>query len=89
MRLLLSRIAEFIAPDGQAASGQYDGRETVQGYSIDSRTVQPGELFFAVKGQHFDGHDFVEQALSRGALAAVVRKDQLARYSGLADLLAV
>ncbi len=89
MRLLLSRIAEFIAPDGQAASGQYDGRETFQGYSIDSRTVQPGELFFAVKGQHFDGHDFVEQALSRGALAAVVRKDQLARYSGLADLLAV
>ena len=30
-----------------------------RGYSIDSRTVQPGELFFAVKGERLDGHDFV------------------------------
>ncbi len=52
-----------------------------EGYSIDSRTVRPGELFFAVKGERLDGHDFVEQALSRGAIAAVVRKDQVERYS--------
>ncbi|MGD0215000.1 MAG: UDP-N-acetylmuramoyl-tripeptide--D-alanyl-D-alanine ligase [Terriglobales bacterium] len=102
MKLMLSRIAEFIAPTGQAPSGQapsgqapsgeagqYDGREPAQGYSIDSRTVQPGELFFAVKGERFDGHDFVEQALGRGAIAAVVRKDQLVRYSKPAGLLAV
>jgi len=89
MKLLLSRIAEFIASDGQATSCQYDGRETVQGYSIDSRTVQPGELFFAVKGERLDGHDFVGQALSRGAIAAVVRKDQLARYANSAGLLPV
>ena len=87
MKLLLSRIAEFLS-----ATGQYDGRATAQGYSIDSRTVQAGELFFAVKGERLDGHDFVEQAMSRGAIAAVVRKDQLARYSDLsgpAGLLAV
>jgi len=84
MKLLLSRIAEFMA-----ATGQYDGRATAQGYSIDSRTVQPGELFFAVKGERLDGHDFVEQALSRGAIAAVVAKEQLARYSNPAGLLAV
>jgi UDP-N-acetylmuramoyl-tripeptide--D-alanyl-D-alanine ligase len=99
MKLLLSRIAEFIAPagegpaggapTGQAATGQYDGHAMAQGYSIDSRTVQPGELFFAVKGERLDGHDFVDQALSRGAIAAVVRKDQLARYSNRAGLLAV
>ena len=94
MKLLLSRIAEFIAPSdeastGQTATGQYDGSALAQGYSIDSRTVQPGELFFAVKGERLDGHDFVEQALSRGAIAAVVRKDQLARYSNPAGLLAV
>jgi UDP-N-acetylmuramoyl-tripeptide--D-alanyl-D-alanine ligase len=88
MKLLLSRIAEFISPIEQAG-GQYDGRATVQGYSIDSRTVPPGDLFFAVKGERLDGHDFVEQALSRGAIAAVVRKDQLARYSNPAGLLAV
>jgi UDP-N-acetylmuramoyl-tripeptide--D-alanyl-D-alanine ligase len=84
MKLLLSRIAEFIA-----ATGQYDGHAIAEGYSIDSRTVQPGELFFAVKGERLDGHDFVEQALSRGAIAAVVRKDQSARYLKLAGLLAV
>jgi len=89
MKLLLSRIAEFIAPGGQAESGQYDGRATAVGYSIDSRTVQPGELFFAVKGERFDGHDFVEQALSRGAIAAVVRKDQVPRYLNIVGVLAV
>jgi UDP-N-acetylmuramoyl-tripeptide--D-alanyl-D-alanine ligase len=101
MKLPLSRIAEFIAPADKdpaeavaspAASGQYDRHAVAQGYSIDSRTVQPGELFFAVKGERLDGHDFVEQALSRGAISAVVRKDQLARYSSYssaAGLLAV
>jgi len=84
MKLLVSRIAEFIA-----AVGQYDDHATAQGYSIDSRTVQSGELFFAVKGERLDGHDFVEQALSRGAIGAVVRKDQLARYSNTTGLLAV
>jgi UDP-N-acetylmuramoyl-tripeptide--D-alanyl-D-alanine ligase len=84
MKLLLSRIAEFIS-----ATGQYDGRAMAQGYSIDSRTVQPGELFFAVKGERLDGHDFAEQALSRGAIAAVVEKGQLARYSNPVGLLGV
>jgi UDP-N-acetylmuramoyl-tripeptide--D-alanyl-D-alanine ligase len=94
MKLSLSRIAEFIAPADEApadhaAAGQHDGRAMAEGYSIDSRTVQPGELFFAVKGERLDGHDFVEQALSRGAIAAVVRKDQLARYSSPSGLIAV
>ena len=84
MRLLLSRIAEFVG-----ATGEYDRYAMAQGYSIDSRTVQDGELFFAVKGERLDGHDFVEQALSRGAIGAVVRKDQLARYPIADRLLAV
>src|SRR5208282_156644 len=95
MKLLLSRIAEFISPVEQVPAGQagsqcqYDGHAMVQGYSIDSRTVQPGELFFAVRGERLDGHDFVRQALSRGAVGAVVRRDQLARYPGGVGLLAV
>jgi len=84
MKLLLSRIAEFVS-----ATSQYDGRATAQGYSIDSRTVQAGELFFAVRGDRLDGHDFVEQAMNRGAIGAVVRKEQWARYSNSAGLLAV
>jgi UDP-N-acetylmuramoyl-tripeptide--D-alanyl-D-alanine ligase len=84
MRLPISRIAEFIS-----ASSQFDGNAAAEGYSIDSRSVKPAELFFAVKGERLDGHDFVEQALNRGAIAAVVRKDQLARYANPAALLAV
>ena len=42
------------------------------GYSIDSRTIGPGELFFAVRGERLDGHKFIVAAFERGAVAAVV-----------------
>jgi UDP-N-acetylmuramoyl-tripeptide--D-alanyl-D-alanine ligase len=44
----------------------------VPGVSIDSRSIRPGELFVALRGEHFDGHDFVAAALSAGASGAVV-----------------
>ena len=50
------------------------GAPMVSGYSIDSRTVAPGELFFAVRGARHDGHNFVTSALERGAIAAVVSR---------------
>ena len=84
MKLPLSKIAEFIS-----APGDFPREEFVHGYSIDSRTVSPGELFFAVKGERLDGHDFVDAALERGAAAAVVRKDQLHRFPGNMKLLPV
>ncbi len=43
-----------------------------RGFSIDSRTIRPGELFFAIKGRMRDGHAFVQEALVKGACAAVV-----------------
>ncbi len=58
------------------------GTLVVSGYSIDSRTVAPDELFFAVKGTRFDGHDFVGPAVARGAIAAVVSR---ARVASLPD----
>lgn len=45
------------------------------GFSIDSRTIRPGDLFFAIKGTNKDGHDFVGDALRKGACAAVVGRD--------------
>ena len=84
MKLSLARIAEFLS-----GTGEFDPKAIAQAYSIDSRTIQPGELFFAVKGERLDGHDFVAQALERGAVAAVVRKDQMARYPAKTRLLAV
>src|SRR5664280_1991702 len=54
------------------------GGLVVSGYSIDSRTVGSGDLFFAVRGEHLDGHDFVASALARGAVAAVVSRARVA-----------
>jgi UDP-N-acetylmuramoyl-tripeptide--D-alanyl-D-alanine ligase len=84
MKLPLSRIEELLS-----ATGECELKEVAQGYSIDSRTIQPGELFFAVKGDRLDGHDYVHQALERGAVSAVVRKDHLARFPVKTCLLAV
>ena len=84
MKLALSKIGEFIS-----ASGDFPREQIAQGYSIDSRTVVTGELFFAVKGERLEGHDFVIAALERGAAAAVVRTDQVNRFPETTPLLAV
>ncbi len=52
-----------------------------RGYSIDSRTLAAGELFFAIRGPRFDGHEFVDQALGDGAVGAVVERAFYARAS--------
>ncbi|MEN9654740.1 MAG: putative UDP-N-acetylmuramoylalanyl-D-glutamyl-2,6-diaminopimelate--D-alanyl-D-alanine ligase [Chlamydiota bacterium] len=46
----------------------------IAGYQIDSRLIQPGELFFALPGEKADGHLFLEDAKAKGAVAAVVSK---------------
>jgi len=46
----------------------------VQGYSIDTRTLSAGDLFFAVKGPRFDGHDFIEQAKEKKAAGVVIER---------------
>ena len=45
------------------------------GVSTDSRTTKPGDCFFAIVGDNFDGHDFLAEAFSKGAACAVVRRD--------------
>ena len=73
MKLTLGQVADFIHAEGEFSSEL----ETV-GYSIDSRTIGAGELFFAVKGDRVDGHDYVAAALANGAVAAVVAMHWLA-----------
>jgi UDP-N-acetylmuramoyl-tripeptide--D-alanyl-D-alanine ligase len=67
MKLTLGQIADWIH-----AEGDFNTTVEALGYSIDSRTVGAGELFFAVKGERLDGHDYVVSALADGAVAAVV-----------------
>jgi Mur ligase family, catalytic domain len=63
--------------------------ESVSGLSIDSRTVAPGEAFFAIRGDRRDGHDFVVDALAAKAALAVVAADRRAQFPADAPLLIV
>ncbi len=61
----------------------------IAGASIDTRTLQPGDLFFAVKGEARDGHDFVRQALAQGAGMAVVAAGRAEEFASAGGVLAV
>lgn len=67
MKLALGQIADWIHADGE-----FDTSAEALGYGIDSRTIGAGELFFAVRGERLDGHEYVAAALANGAVAAVV-----------------
>ena len=74
MRLSLAKVAVGAGALLEAPSSiSSAGAIIASGYSIDSRTVAPGELFFAVRGDRFDGHDFVASALERGAKFSVLK----------------
>src|SRR5271154_1682882 len=63
--------------------------KTITGISIDSRTIAPGEAYFAIKGDVHDGHDFVAAALKAGAALAVVEKSQRDKFASDVPLLVV
>lgn len=63
--------------------------QAITGISIDSRTVQPGEAYFAIKGDMHDGHTFVEAALKAGAGVAIIEAAQRASFSSDLPLLIV
>ncbi|MBS0359352.1 MAG: UDP-N-acetylmuramoyl-tripeptide--D-alanyl-D-alanine ligase [Proteobacteria bacterium] len=66
--MLLSQIATVLSADLLGHDTSY------QHVSIDSRAVNPGDLFVAIAGENFDGHDYIEQAKERGAVGAVISK---------------
>jgi UDP-N-acetylmuramoyl-tripeptide--D-alanyl-D-alanine ligase len=70
MILEWDEVAQAIRP----AAGSAPGRK-ISGWSIDSRTIAPGDLFFALRGPQNDGHDYVDLALANGAAGAVVDHD--------------
>ena len=63
------------------ASVRKPGALVARGYSIDSRTIQPGELFFAIQGDRFDGHQFIVDAIRHGAVGAVVSRAKVGSLS--------
>ncbi len=68
MKLALGEVANLL----ETSSGIPD--RVVVGYSIDSRSVSPGQLFFAIRGPRFDGHQFVASAVAQGAAGVVVEQ---------------
>lgn len=73
-------VAEVVAATGGRPEGLSDG--PLSSISIDSREIAPEALFIAIKGENFDGHDFVGAALANGASAALVSEAFHARSGG-------
>jgi UDP-N-acetylmuramoyl-tripeptide--D-alanyl-D-alanine ligase len=68
--ITLAEVIEGLV--GQRPAGL---EEPISATVVDSRRVKPGALFVALKGEHTDGHDFVAEAVSQGALAAIVERE--------------
>ena len=68
MILELQAVAAAMAASGTARPVK------VTGWSVDTRTQNTGDVYFALRGPNFDGHDFAGAALERGAAAVVVER---------------
>ncbi|NYF25950.1 UDP-N-acetylmuramoyl-tripeptide--D-alanyl-D-alanine ligase [Sporosarcina sp. JAI121] len=71
MKKSLTEIAEWIQAAGQNMNGTF-----ITGVSIDSRTATAGDLFIPFRGEQVNGHNYVEQAIKRGAVASLWMKDE-------------
>lgn len=78
MRWSLQQVSEALATRLPAHA---DKNACIDGVSIDSRTLRPGELFIAIAGPAHDGHKFVEAALKSGAPAAIVAAGRANSYT--------
>jgi UDP-N-acetylmuramoyl-tripeptide--D-alanyl-D-alanine ligase len=74
MSLLWTSQELVAAMDGRPLGPMPEG---ISGISIDSRSLQPGDAFFAIKGEAMDGHDFVTAAIKAGAGVLVVAEGKL------------
>ena len=69
-------MIDTLAKAADAMEGTLFGEDhNFNGISIDTRTIDIGELFFALKGLNFDGHEFIEDAHLNGAIASVVSNE--------------
>lgn len=76
-------LSELATITGGTLRKSEQGRRRFEGVSIDSRSIGSGQLFIALPGQKLDGHDYIAQALERGAVAAIAERGS-SRVSGIA-----
>jgi UDP-N-acetylmuramoyl-tripeptide--D-alanyl-D-alanine ligase len=75
MQIPLAQVADVLQLAEAAREVRANDADVVAtGWSIDSRHVAPGDLFFAIPGDHQDGHNFVREVLAKGAVGAVVSR---------------
>src|ERR1700726_461666 len=77
-RLPILRIAELARAELEAG----DGETAVEKISTDSRTIKPGELFVALRGENFVGHKFLDAAAKAGAAGAIVDRKWKGKVPG-------
>jgi UDP-N-acetylmuramoyl-tripeptide--D-alanyl-D-alanine ligase len=70
-KLSIENLAKIIKADNKSLGTNCD----VTNVSTDSRTAKPGDCFFAISGDNFDGHNFIADVFAKGAACAVVSKD--------------
>jgi UDP-N-acetylmuramoyl-tripeptide--D-alanyl-D-alanine ligase len=68
----VEELREVISAQVLAGEGLGWTKQRIRHISLDTRSLRPGDLFLAIRGDRFDGHDFVTTALSKGAIGAVV-----------------
>jgi UDP-N-acetylmuramoyl-tripeptide--D-alanyl-D-alanine ligase len=86
--LISGKLQDYLQAFRDCAISDGESQNCVfQGVSIDSRAVSSENMFFCIAGENNDGHDFIPEAVSRGARAIVVRRDRVPKstlYPGVA-----
>jgi UDP-N-acetylmuramoyl-tripeptide--D-alanyl-D-alanine ligase len=75
LKTILSKLPEFEILNYEDVA--------ISGVSYDSRTVEEGDIFFPLKGENFDGHDFIPQAFEGGAVATLCESSFVSEYVNL------
>jgi UDP-N-acetylmuramoyl-tripeptide--D-alanyl-D-alanine ligase len=74
LEITLDELTKVV--NGESQFGPHAGDQLIQGISIDSRNISKGNLFVAIAGERFDGHQFVSEAVEKGAKASVIAKEK-------------
>jgi UDP-N-acetylmuramoyl-tripeptide--D-alanyl-D-alanine ligase len=87
--MTLQQAAVWLAPAQSLADGQDPARVLIERVHTDTRTLAPGDLFVALRGERFDGNDFLQEARAKGAVAAICQGEaalEKLRQAGLPGL---
>ena len=69
---LVVKSSPFEASKGEDLTTKFLNDKQITGISIDTRSIEKNDLFIAIKGKNYDGHDFIEKAIQKGASGIIV-----------------